>query len=135
MTLVGFSVCICWTTVRRSTKWTISSLYANCLLHGLPDCVTRWFASFLCGRQQRTKIGNKYLTGPLSTLGFCMELFGPVGFIIHIYLHTCLPACTYLDDCTLWDVHSTDASHSQLQRAAIEAVQWSSVNCMDVGEL
>ena len=109
---------------------------------GVPECVTRWFTSFLCGRRQRTKIGNVVSDWSPVNAGVPQgALFGPVGFIIHINdLHTCLPTYKYVDDSTLWEVCSTDAADSQLQRAATEAVQWSSdnwmlVNCEKTKEL
>ena len=52
---------------------------------GIPDCLVRWFTSFLCERRQCTKLGD-------STSDWCTikvgvpqgTLFGPVGFLIQI---------------------------------------------------
>ena len=81
----------------------------------VPDCVTRWFASFLHGLQQHTQIGDSVSDRfPVNAGVLQGMLFGPVGFIIYINdLHICLPTCTCVDDCTLWEVCSTDAADSQ----------------------
>ena len=56
-----------------------------------------------------------------------------MGFVIHINdLQTCLPTFKYVDDSTLYEVCSANATHSLLQRAATEAVQWSDDNLMSV---
>ena len=98
-------------------------------------CVTRRLASFFCRCQWRTKIGDSVSDWSQPCLAGVLQgtLFGLVGFIIYINdLHTCLPTCKCMDDCTLRKVCSTGAADSQLQRTAIETVQWSSVNRMSV---
>ena len=101
---------------------------------GVPDCVTRWFTAFLCERKQRTKTGDYVSDWCTINAGVPQgTLFGPVGFVIHINdLQTCLPTFKYVDDCTLWEVCSANATDSLLQHAATEAVQWSNDNLMSV---
>ena len=100
----------------------------------VPDCVTRWFTAFLCERRQRNKIGDYVSDWCTINAGVPQgTLFGPVGFVIHINdLQTCLPTFKYVDDSTLWEVCSANATDSVLQRAATEAVQWSNDNLMSV---
>ena len=123
---VGFSMCCCWTSARHSTKWTIPPFYGNCLL---PAYLSASLAGSHCSFVSISsvlRLGTVYLSDwsivhagvPQGTL------FGQMGFIIYINdLHTCFPTCKYMDDCTLWEVCSTDAADSQLQHTAIEAVQ------------
>ena len=127
---VGFSVRCCWTTVRRSTKWTIPSFCSDCLLLAyLTASLTGSHRSF-AGASSVLTWGTAYLISPLSTL-FRRKQFGPVGFIIYINdLHTCLAHLQIRG--RRWEVCSADATDSQLQRAAIETVQWSSINRMSV---
>ncbi len=101
---------------------------------GVHDCLTRWFTSFLCGRRQRTKIGDTVSEWSTINAGVPQgTLFGPVGFVIHINdLHTRLPTFKYVDDSTLWEVYSLVGGDSQLQEATSEGVQWSDDNLMDV---
>lgn len=99
---------------------------------GIPDFLTRWVTSFLCGRRQCTKLGD--IVSEWSTINAGVPqgtLFGPVGFVVHINdLRTDVNISKYVDDSSLWEVCDKMAGDSQLQRAADQALQWSDNNLM-----
>ena len=108
---------------------------------GIPDHMTRWVTSFLCGRRQCTFLcGRRQCTqlGDIISEWTNINagtpqgtLFGPVGFVIHINdLRTDVNISKYVDDSSLWGACDRLAGDSQLQRAAGQALQWSENNHM-----
>lgn len=99
---------------------------------GIPDFLIRWFTSFLCGRRQRTKIGDILSEWTSINAGVPQgTLFGPVGFIVHINdLRSVLDITKYVDDSSLWEVCDNLGISSNLQQGATEAIQWSDNNLM-----
>ena len=99
---------------------------------GIPDLLTRYLTSFLCGGRQCTKLGDIVLEW--TTTNACVPqgtLFGPVEFVIHINdLRTDVNISKCVDDSSLWEVRDRLAGDSQLQRAADQALQWSENNHM-----
>ena len=99
---------------------------------GIPDLLTRWVTSFLCGRHQCTKLGD--IVSEWTTITASVPqgtLFGPVGFVIHINnLHTDVNISKYVDDSSLWEACDRLAGNSQLQQAAEQALQWLENNHM-----
>ena len=130
-----FCVCFCWTTVRRSTKWTIPSFYAHCLLPAhLTASLAGSHRSF-ADASSVLKLGTAYLIGPLSTLGFRRERCLDRWFSSSIST-TCTPAVPLAN---AWTTAHCGRSAQQMpltvNPSALplkQCMQWSSVNWMSV---
>ena len=101
---------------------------------GAPEFLSSWLHSFLQGRQQRVKIGDKvspwvHMQGgvPQGTL------LGPVTFLLHINdLRTDCESIKYVDDTTIWESCNTSTSNSKIQTAADQAMLWCDKNNMKI---
>ena len=99
---------------------------------GVPDFLTRWVTAFLCERQQRVKIGDKYSQWSSVRAGVPQgTLLGPTSFLLHINdLQTECKTIKYVDDASIWAVCNRDGTDDTLQLAADQALQWSMNNNM-----
>ena len=99
-----------------------------------PPFLTQWLRSFLCGRQQRVKIGN--IVSPWADMNAGVPqgtLLGPVLFLLHINnLQTVCPSVKYVDDTTLWESIAPDMNNSKLQTAANQVTNWCTNNNMQI---
>ena len=98
--------------------------------NGVPDICVKWFRGFLCGRQQRVKIGKSVFSSWQSVNGGVPQgtLSGPEIFLHMVSdLHTEVKDTKYVDDTTLVEV-CTHGEDSQMQLALDEICQWCDKN-------
>ena len=101
---------------------------------GLPNFLMRWLTSFLCKRQQKTKVGQHTSEWCHIKAGVPQgTLCGLVAFLAHINdLQTCCNILKYVDDCSIWVVCLDDGPDSKIQQATDEAAEWFPNNLMKV---
>jgi hypothetical protein len=99
---------------------------------GVPDFLVTWLRSFLCGRQQRVKIGNTFSKWvPLNAGVPQGTLLGPSTFLLHINdLETDCHSVKYVDDTTIWEMCDKRGENSNIQKAANQTYDWCQRNNM-----
>ena len=101
---------------------------------GAPEFLINWLHSFLQGRQQRVKIGDK-MSPWVNMQGGVPQgtLLGPVTFLLHINdLKTECNSIKYVDDTTIWESCDPTTKNTNIQRAANQAITWCTENNMKI---
>ena len=126
-----FCVCCFWATYSKAFDRVHHKILLKKLANtGVPDCLVRWFTSFLCERRQYTKVGDRISDWCTIKAGVPQgTLFGPVGFLIYInHLQSILDITKYVDGSTVWEVCDKQGRDSPPQLAADQSSNWSVKN-------
>ena len=101
---------------------------------GTPEFLKSWLYSFLCGRQQRVKIGGTTSKWVSINAGVPQgTLLGPSTFLLHINdLKTDCHSVKYVDDTTVWEVCNKKGGNSKIQTAANQIFKWCEDNNMKI---
>jgi hypothetical protein len=99
---------------------------------GAPEFLISWLHSFLCGRQQRVKIGSTFSKWTPLNAGVPQgTLLGPSTFLLHINdLKTDCNSVKYVDDTTIWETCDKRGENSNIQNAANQTFTWCQTNNM-----